>query len=194
MPEWVAEQAAARGVEMVRRSVAPLRHLIGEGVIGGNRMFQHILVPLDGSASSERAVSVAARLAHAGGGIVTLLRVIHPYWEPDAAIAGLAADDTDAMDAADYLAEVRQSDVLADVASFAAISVGSVVHAILKAAEDGHAELIVLCQHRHSPLVRWVRSGIAEQVARRAPVPVLVLHEHDRVPAPYEAELLAVRR
>lgn len=149
---------------------------------GGDQMFQHILVPLDGTASAERAVAVAARLAHTAGGVVTLLRVIHPYWEPDAAIAGLAelaAGDTEAMDAADYLAEIRQSDVLADVASFAAIAVGSVVHAILKAAEDDHAELIVLCQHRRSRLSRWAHSRITEQVAKRASVPVLVLHEQD---------------
>lgn len=154
-------------------------------------MFQHILVPLDGSASSERAVAVAARLAHAMGGVVTLLRVTHPYWEPEATIAG---DDREAMEAADYLAEIRQRSVLADVASFAAIAVGSVVPAILDAARDHEADLIILCQHRHNPLVQWAHQRIAEPVAKRASVPVLLLHEHDDVAAVTEAVPMAVRR
>ncbi len=39
-------------------------------------MFQHILVPLDGSLRAERAIPVAARIAHACGGSVMLLRVV----------------------------------------------------------------------------------------------------------------------
>lgn len=164
-------------------------------------MFQRILVPLDGSASAERAIAVGARLAQAAGGVVTLLRVVHPNWEPDAplgGLVGLAPDDTVATDAADYLARVRQRDELADVASAAAIAVGSVVPAILKAAQDDDADLIVLYQHRRAPVVRWARgwagSGIVEQVTRRASVPVLVLHEEDRVAAADDAALLIAQR
>lgn len=145
-------------------------------------MFQHILVPLDGSPVAERAIAVAARLAHQSGGVVTLLRVIHPYWEPGTPVAGLeglSGDDTEAMDAADYLADMRQSGALADVASRAAIAAGSVVPAILTAARDADADLIVLFQHRHSPLVRWAHHWTAQQVMRRAKVPVLLLHEED---------------
>jgi len=39
-------------------------------------MFQRILVPLDGSARAERALSVAARTARASGGSIVLLRVV----------------------------------------------------------------------------------------------------------------------
>lgn len=157
-------------------------------------MFQHILVPLDGSAEAERAVAVAARLAQATGGVVTLLRVVHPYWEPDDAITD---DDIEAMGAMDYLAEVRQRDELADVASSAAIAVGAVVPAIFRAAQEEDADLIVLCQHQRTPLARWARSWtgseIAQQVARRASVPVLVLHEEDRVAAADRAALMTAR-
>lgn len=159
-------------------------------------MFQHILVPLDGTATAERAIAVAARLAQAAGGVVTLLRVIHPYWEPDAAIAGwagMSADDREAVDAADYLAEVRQRDVLADMASFATIAVGAVVPAILKEAQDDHADLIVLCRRRRSRLGHWAHGRITEQVAKRASVPVLVLHQHDDVPDLTEAASSTVR-
>ncbi len=154
-------------------------------------MFQQILVPLDGSASAERAVGVAAQLAQVSGGVVTLLRVIHPYWEPDAAIAG---DDIEAMDAADYLAEIRQREALADVASIAVIAVGSVVPAILQAARDNHSDLIVLSHHKRSRLGHWAHGRITEQLVKRASVPVLVLHEQDATPASTEISRLAVCR
>jgi len=42
-------------------------------------MFQRILVPLDGSAHAERALPLAARIARASRGSVTLLHVVtHP--------------------------------------------------------------------------------------------------------------------
>lgn len=159
-------------------------------------MFQQILVPLDGTAAAECAVGIAARLAHAAGGVVMLLRVIQPSWQPDTAITGwaeLAADDIEVLDAAEYLAEVRQCDALADVASVSLIVVGSVVPAILKAAEDDHADLIVLCQHRRSRLGRWVHSGITGRVVKRADVPVLVLREQGNIPVWAKVARLGLR-
>ena len=51
-------------------------------------MFQRIVVPLDGSARAEQALPVAARLAHASGGTVVLLRVVRlgtaGLWNPTA--------------------------------------------------------------------------------------------------------------
>ena len=41
-------------------------------------MFKRILVPLDGSVRAERALPVAARLAHASDGTVVLLQVVEP--------------------------------------------------------------------------------------------------------------------
>lgn len=39
-------------------------------------MFQHLLVPLDGSTRAEQVLPVAARLARASQGTITLVRVI----------------------------------------------------------------------------------------------------------------------
>lgn len=41
-------------------------------------MFQRIVVPLDGSSRAERAIPVAARLAHATQGSLVFLRVVVP--------------------------------------------------------------------------------------------------------------------
>lgn len=160
-------------------------------------MFQHILVPLDGSPEAERAVTVAARLAHTTGGVVSLLRVVHPHWEPDAplgGLVGLAPADTEAASAAEYLTTIRQREELADVASSAAVAVGGVAPAILKAADEDDADLIVLCQHSRPPVLRLARRGTAEQVARHAHVPVLMLHDDDQAAAVDEPACTMARR
>ena len=51
-------------------------------------MFQHILVPLDGSPRAERALPIAARIARTSGGSILLLQVVSPHLD---FIGGLAA-------------------------------------------------------------------------------------------------------
>jgi len=46
-------------------------------------MFRHIMILLDGSSRAEAALPVAARLARASGGQLTLLRVVTPAIELD---------------------------------------------------------------------------------------------------------------
>src|SRR5690349_7764320 len=57
---------------------------------GGFVMFEHILVPLDGSSLAERAIPIAARLARAGGKKIILLHVagLHVGYGPYLAQAG----------------------------------------------------------------------------------------------------------
>ena len=45
-------------------------------------MFQHILVPLDGSQRAEQAIPFAAQLARASGGSLLFLRVVDTLQEP----------------------------------------------------------------------------------------------------------------
>src|SRR5690349_16677894 len=77
------------------------------------RMLQHILVPLDGSSRAEQALPVAARLARATGGTITLLSIVDlaheavsyrmpgPYLPPDTIERDLSA-------AQSYLDQVSQ--------------------------------------------------------------------------------------
>src|SRR5260370_34023347 len=52
-------------------------------------MFQRILVPLDGSNGSERAIPVAARIARACGGSIVFIRVVLSPAEGGTSGAGL---------------------------------------------------------------------------------------------------------
>jgi nucleotide-binding universal stress UspA family protein len=144
-------------------------------------MFQRILVPLDGSARAERAVPVAARLAHAGGGSVVLVEIANrhieygPYRDPDT--ASLIAIDRDYDDAVTYLTSLATGTDLAGVPVETYVLAGSVAETILDEARIQYADAIVLTSHGRTGFVRWVLGSVAQKVVRRAPMPVLLLHD-----------------
>ncbi len=79
-------------------------------------MFQHILVPLDGSPRAERALPVAAR--HTSGSLL-LVQVIRPVdYSGGLAVAPLLSEQvvkSEMNDAADYLKRVARSPLLVGI-------------------------------------------------------------------------------
>lgn len=164
-------------------------------------MFEHILVPLDGSTRAERALSMAAQLARASGGSVVLLRVIAPVpiaynrYMSGVSIGGLygptievpAETDPDAIDGAReeakrYLEITAASRELQGITVETRVLYGAVAESILSATQSLHTDLIVLCSRGYTSFKRWASGSVAQQVAREAPVPVLILHEDGDMP------------
>ncbi len=145
-------------------------------------MFRHIVIPLDGSPRAEEALPVAARLARASGGQLTLLRVVPPAFELDmhtmplAKSAKLALEEEIAR-ANDYLAEIASSEKLEGINIRTEALSGPAAKTILLFASLQHVDLIVMCSRGVTGLKRWVLGSVAEKVARHSSIPVLVLHE-----------------
>lgn len=142
-------------------------------------MYGRILVPLDGSRHAEQALPDAVRLACASGGTVILLRVMRPLAEyevapPSPGVWLPAADDALRDAAAAYLTEVRARAALEAVATEARILVGPVAPTIIQAADEAHADIIVMSTHGRRGLARWLQGSVAGAVIRDARVPVLV--------------------
>ncbi len=153
-------------------------------------MFQHILVPLDGSLRAESALPAAARLARVSGGSVILLRVVTTateYWPATAAIAqpsiAQSVADADLTGAEQYLAALSVSPVLREIALETVVLFGAAAPTILSAAYSYSADIIVMCSHGYSGMKRWVLGSVAEKVARHSAIPVFILHEGGPIPA-----------
>ncbi len=156
-------------------------------------MFERILVPLDGSERAERALPVAAQLAHVSGGSVILLRVA-----AGTALAIWAMRETPELiketiesakaRAADYLARVAASPELAGLTVQTQVQSGVPAQCILSAAQEHLADLIILGSHGETGFKRWLLGSVAQQVTRHSPVPVLVLHERGSVPTHLSSE------
>jgi len=155
-------------------------------------MFKRILVPLDGSARAEQAIPTAGRIARATGGAVVLLQIILPpvdygyglymLW-PAFTVFDQGVQEA-VVEAAYYLERVATSSYLAGVETEVVAGTGSAAAMIFSVTEEKNIDLIVMCTHGDTGLKRWVLGSVAQKVARHAPVPVLVLHQHATIAGP----------
>ena len=145
-------------------------------------MFKHILVPVDGSETAQKATQTAAGLARAFGSAVTVIYVIDPY-----PFTGLGSDF--AYGQAEYLsaatAEAEQSIQAArQILQQAGITPQSRVveeHAtwrgVLDAAQTAGADLIVMGSHGRHGLEKLVLGSVAQRVLSHAHLPVFVVRD-----------------
>ncbi|SFQ59979.1 Nucleotide-binding universal stress protein, UspA family [Variovorax sp. OK605] len=163
-------------------------------------MYQRILVPVDGSSTSNRGLSEAIQLAKITGG---RLRLVHVIDELSFALS---------MDAysgytGDWLKELRASattllekgraqaaaeGVAADVVLCDTFK-GTVNDQVIAQAVSSQAQLIVLGTHGRRGLGRWVMGSSAEHILRLSPVPVLLVRApEEQAKAEFESFTLPV--
>jgi nucleotide-binding universal stress UspA family protein len=147
-------------------------------------MFQHILVPLDGSSRAQRAVPIAARIARASGGYITLLRAVTSSsqiaWQATESIRQQEILDADQARAARYLTRLAASEELAGVKTITQVSIGQPAQLILAVASSQSldvppVDLIIMCSHGYTGFKRWALGSVAQKIAYHSTVPVLVL-------------------
>lgn len=144
-------------------------------------MYQRILVPIDGGATSGRALQEALKLA-AGNARFRLVYVVEEVYPLDAESYALfdyaalkeAMRSTGERALAQAAEIVRQSGATAETALLDEPG-KRVADAIDDEALNWKADLIVIGTHGRSGLSRLVMGSVAEGVARGAPVPVLLV-------------------
>jgi nucleotide-binding universal stress UspA family protein len=139
--------------------------------------WRRILVPLDGSRTSLRALQAAVPLAKSSGARLLLLRVIAP--RPLAAgleaAALLQPDPAPTQKSAAQLPPAARRFIPESIRATSLIARGAAVEVIAQTAEDQRADLIVLSAHGPAVWNRLLRGTLAEQVLHRARCPVFIL-------------------
>jgi nucleotide-binding universal stress UspA family protein len=143
-------------------------------------MYKRILVPLDGSALAEIALSHAEQLAASGSGELVLLRVvISPYSivAPDLVLAGQSIDqDALQQQAEQYLHALATTRLTGrGFPVRTVVCPGPVAEAILDHARSSSADIIVMSTHGRGGISRWVYGSVADRVLQAAPCPVLLI-------------------
>jgi nucleotide-binding universal stress UspA family protein len=142
-------------------------------------MITRILIPLDGGAVAESALTAAAELTRALQGTLVLFRV---YDVPPSEVS-LRVIEAEAEVAQTYLAEVALRPELAGLQVEIKTLGGAAACNILDAVQEYQADVLVMSSHGRSGFTRWALGSVAEHVIRHAPVPVLVLHRpHEEEP------------
>ena len=138
-----------------------------------------ILVPLDFSDAAAPVSAVAQRMANAFGSTVLLLNVIEP--EPDYVGLEPSPVSMPAFIRRDYEAEKKRLNALAaeylaaGCVCRATQTPGVAVSAIIDAANESGAELIVMGSHGHGALYELLAGSVTHGVLKDAPCPVLVV-------------------
>jgi nucleotide-binding universal stress UspA family protein len=145
-------------------------------------MFKHILIPVDGSPTAQKAVEKAVGLARAFGSQATAIYVIDPY-----PFTGLGSDF--AYGQAEYLSAAHAEAAEATEAARAAFAAAGVAvqtevvasHAvwrgITETANARGTDLIVMGSHGRRGLEKLVLGSVAQRVLAHATQPVLIVRD-----------------
>lgn len=147
-------------------------------------MYEHLLVPVDGSDLSDRAMQSSVALAHRLGARITGF-IVEPYAPPPASIG----------ESVPYRREVRQHDRAADAHANAVLTrfeqlataqgvrfarhstqSADIDQAIVGAAQEHACDLIVIVTHGRSTLGEWLWGSHTKSLMSMTKLPLLVLH------------------
>jgi nucleotide-binding universal stress UspA family protein len=145
-------------------------------------LLQQLLVPVDGSPTSVKALETAIELAHLNGARLRLLYVIDEldyvngfetakaYYEQTLPFMHTEGER--------LLAQMRSLAANKGVACDSVLlesGAGRLCDAVAEQARQVHADMIVLGSHGRRGLDRILMGSDAEQIVRHSPVPVLVV-------------------
>lgn len=142
-----------------------------------------ILVPVDFSPPSDRAIRYATTLANKFGARVSLLHVVDdPFvtgaWQAEAFIANIPELLTELMmSARTHLGELKRDLAAHGFIVDTAVITGPPARAIVEHASAGHFDLIVMGTHGRTGLSHALLGSVAERVVQKAPCPVLTVRE-----------------
>lgn len=132
--------------------------------------YRSILVALDGSADAEAALRHAVELANDQHARITLLSVVPPAPSPVGAGVSRPPDLTDLHE---QILREAVSDLPPNLGVVTRLERGIVAETILRIAQSGEYDLLVMGSHGRSRVRRALRGSVSEHLLHSCPIPVL---------------------
>ena len=154
-------------------------------------MFKHILVPLDGSRLSARALPYAIELAVKFKSEITLLRVVKqttPFIVAETSGMGSSIGAQMTIDAARYQDKrnaanaerylQKQVKKLTDkgIKASSAVLIGSPAESIIKHCRKNRINLVVITTHGRSGFKRAILGSVADKIVHEPGLVAMVIH------------------
>jgi nucleotide-binding universal stress UspA family protein len=142
--------------------------------------FRNILIAVDSAPVAAHAAEIGSALARALGAGVALIHAIDPALTaaPDVGLAAAALQAAAEAEGRRLLAGFRERLALPPTA-LEFIQVGEPASAIVKAAREWPADIIVIGSRALGGVRRALLGSVADAVMRHAPCPVLVVRATD---------------
>jgi nucleotide-binding universal stress UspA family protein len=137
------------------------------------RPFQHILVPLDGSALAEEAIPVAEGFVRRTGARLRLVSAYQPTAMSGLPGTGGRPMELSAETAKEYLANVVLSPDIRERVEQSVV-LGPPAQTLLVECAEQNVDLVIMTSHGRHGFVRWALGSVADRMIR-GPAPVLVI-------------------
>ena len=139
-------------------------------------MFDRILVGFDGSAQSRKALSAALELSSRVKAQIEAAIVIHPpdFAELEAEVQVAVKEANGALKEAIEWAHREAQKYRVDLQIHKHL--GHPAEMLVRLAEEGRFDLIVVGRRGRSAVARWTLGSISDRVLRYAHCPVMVVH------------------
>ncbi|PYK98861.1 MAG: universal stress protein [Verrucomicrobia bacterium] len=173
-----AASAVARGLTTMARSESSTRTKSDPVLL----RIKSILVPIDFSTSSKKALQYAVPFARQFGAKLTLLHVVEPVATPDFANSFPLMMENDKVKAASrgQLEHIIKEQAIAPkLVEKTLVRFGRSFHEIADAARTLKVDLIIISTHGYTGLKHALLGSTTERVVRYAPCPVLVVRERE---------------
>jgi nucleotide-binding universal stress UspA family protein len=156
---------------------------------------ERILVPVDFSDSSARALRHGAEQAAESGGSLIIVHVVPANygWLKIGRDESRDLDHSLQRQAADRLRAFADEHVGYNVAADLEVRIGQPAEEIVAAARESKCDSIVLSTRGLSGLDRYLIGSVADRVARLAPCPVVLMPPGKRSPAGKEGASFVLR-
>lgn len=140
-----------------------------------------ILVPIDFSDTSKKALVYAVRMAEQFGATITLLNVVEPVATPDFAYHPLMLETNQIKEAAktQLAALVKKLNLPEKLIERTIVRFGAPFTEITEAARTLKVDLIIITTHGYTGLKHVFLGSTAERVVRHAPCPVLTVRQKE---------------
>jgi len=177
-------KAKAKARKPARRTVIP--KITPRNLRSTEGMFaiRSILVPIDFSAHSKNALKYAVPIAEKFRASLHLVYVVEPTVYPadlgfgQVVLPGV--EDELREKGAEELETLIVREIGGRVKATSAVRTGSPHHEILREAEEGGVDLIVVATHGHSGVEHILFGSTADRIVRHAHCPVLTIRPQDR--------------
>lgn len=140
-----------------------------------------VLVPIDFSDSSLKALRYAVAFARQFGGKLIVLSVVEPVANPAFSYFPLAAESDEVIERVKARLDqlCRRQKLMPDLVERSIVRTGNAFQEICEAAGSLKVDLIVIATRGHTGLKHAWLGSTAERVVRHAPCPVLVVRERE---------------
>ena len=166
----VTDKAGHRTATAPASAMSPLQFHIGK-----------ILVPVDFSEHSQKALRYALAFANQFDAEVTLVHIVEQMVYPgDWMYPPLAVTDFSTQKRGEMIQRLRALDAQSGVKTQHVVRVGRAWQEVVEIAREQKADMIILATHGYTGLKHALLGSVAEKIVRHAPCPVLSVHPEER--------------